>query len=268
MASLKTLLQGKLSEKELELVPRAFDQVGSIAVFSEFPKELRKKQKLIAEALMQTNPYITTVAKKMSDHAGKFRTKKVSIIAGKKTKVTEHRESGVRVLLDVEKCYFSPRLSSERLRIAALVKKNERVLVLFSGVGIYPLIIAKNSQAKEVVGVEHNPIAHAFAAKNIPLNKVKNVTVIKSDAAKFVPKEKFDRVIMMLPGDADKYLKYLPKMAKKNATIHFYDFQHEGEFDLGKDEVMNVFPKAKIISVVKAGMYSPRKWRICVDFKL
>ena len=268
MASLKMLLEEKLSKEELALVPRAFDQVGSIAIFSEFPKELKKKQKIIAQALMQTNPYITTVAKKMSDHAGKFRTKKVSIIAGKKTKVTEHRESGVRVLLDVEKCYFSPRLSSERLRIAQLVKKDERVLVLFSGIGIYPLIIAKNSQPKEVVGVEHNPIAHAFAVKNIALNKVKNVTFIKKDAAKFVPDEKFDRIVMMLPGGAEKFLKHLPTMAKKNATIHFYDFQHEGEFKLAEQEVKKVFPKAKILNIVKAGMYSPRKWRICVDFKI
>ncbi len=268
MVILKEYLKGKLSAKDVEKVPRAFDQVGSIAVFSEFPKLSKAKEKIIGDAVIALNKPIETVVKKTSDHEGKYRTKKVKVIAGKNSKITEHKEYGVRVRLDIEKCYFSPRLGSERLRIAQQVKKGEKVLVLFSGIGIYPLVIAKNASPAKVVGVEWNPVAHKFGLENIRLNKVSNIKLIKSDVAKFRSKEKFDRIVMMLPGGSEKYLKHIPNLIKPGGIVHFYDFQHEGEFDLAKDEVKKVFPKAKIIAITKAGMYSPRKWRLCVDFKL
>ena len=44
MATLKEALKDKLSEKELSLVPKSFDTMGNIAIFSDFPKELNKKQ--------------------------------------------------------------------------------------------------------------------------------------------------------------------------------------------------------------------------------
>jgi hypothetical protein len=43
-------------------------------------------------------------------------------MSGEKRTETTHKENGVNIKLDVEKCYFSPRLSQERLRIAKLVK--------------------------------------------------------------------------------------------------------------------------------------------------
>ncbi len=268
MTALKTLLQGKLTTKELSLVPRAFDQVGSIAIFSEFPNELAKKEKLIGTALLQLNPSIKTVAKKTSIHEGKYRTKKIRTITGEKTQITEHKESGVRVLVNIETCYFSPRLSHERLRIAKLVKKGEQILVLFSGVGVYPLILAKHSKASQIVGVETNPKAHQYALQNLTLNKTMNIELFKIDAKKFTSTKKFDRIILPLPGSAEQYFNVVKKVAKKGAIIHFYDFQHEGEFDNAKEEIKKVFSKAKILRIVKAGMYSSRKWRICVDFRL
>ena len=265
---LKNALKDKLTKEELDLVPKAFDQVGSIAIFSEFPEELSKKEKIIGNTLIEINKPIKTVVKKVSKHSGIFRTKKVKIIAGKRSKITEHKESGVRVRLNIDTCYFSPRLSSERLRIAKLVKKGESVLVLFSGVGIYPFIIAKHSNAKKIVGVELNNHAHKFAVENLKYNKVDNIEFINSDVRKYTPKTKFDRIIMPLPGDGEKFLGIIPKLAKKGAMIHFYDFQHDGEFDKSKIEIKNIFPNAKILRVVRTGMYAPRWFRLCVDFKI
>ncbi|MBI2652913.1 class I SAM-dependent methyltransferase family protein, partial [Candidatus Woesearchaeota archaeon] len=43
--NLKYYLKNKLTNKELKLVPSSFDVVGDILIFSEFPKELAKKEK-------------------------------------------------------------------------------------------------------------------------------------------------------------------------------------------------------------------------------
>ena len=162
MARLKELLKDKLSEQESKLVPNSYDQIGTIAIFQDFPKELKKKEKLIAETLIRNNKNVKTVAIKTKKHSGKYRLKEVKIIAGEKTKETIHKENNIYVKLDVEKCYFSPRLNNERLRIAGQIKKNEEILVMFSGIGIYPLVIAKNTKAKQVYGIEINPVAHKY----------------------------------------------------------------------------------------------------------
>ena len=35
-------------------------------------------------------------------------------------------------------------------RILTAVKNNERILVMFSGISVYPIVISKNSKAKEI----------------------------------------------------------------------------------------------------------------------
>jgi len=270
MAALKETLKGKLPARDIEMIPRAFDIVGSIAIFSEMPIQLRKKEKMIGNELMKLNKNIRTVAKKTGLHKGRYRTKKVEIIAGEKTKEAMHKENGVVALLNVEKCYFSPRLGHERLRIARLVKPNETVLVMFSGVGIYPLVIAKNSKAKEIYGIELNPAAHKYAVENLRINKAMNVFLIKGDAKKEVKhlKNKFDRIVMPLPKSADDFLEHAMIAAKKNATIHFYDFEHEGEEDDAIEKIRKKIKKFKILRIIRCGQYAPCAYRICIDFKL
>ena len=130
----------------------------------------------------------------------------------------------------------------------------------------------KNTKAKKIIGIEKNPIAHKYAKKNILLNKVKNVEFICGDVRTEVPKlnEKFDRIIMPLPKDADTFLDTALLVAKKGTIIHLYDFEHETEFDKVKVKIKNAVEKAKvkykILDVVKCGQYSPGKFRICADF--
>ncbi len=184
--NLKEALQSKLSEEELKHLRTGFDVVGSIAII-EIPKELVKKEKLIAQTLLELNNSIKTVAKKVGIHTGEFRTQKLKILAGEKTKEAEYKESGCVFKLDAEKCYFSPRLSHERLRIASQVKKGENILVMFSGVGPYPIVLAKNSPAHQIIGVELNPTAHKYAVENVKLNKsLKKVSIYNGDVKRIV----------------------------------------------------------------------------------
>ena len=163
-----------------------------------FPELKRKKIHCRNINAAQQNIKQLQKAKKYS---GRLRTPKITIIAGEKTKETVHKENNIFLKLNVETCYFSARSSNERLRIARLVKPGESVLVLFSGVAPFVCVIAKNTQAKEVHGIELNKKAHRYAQGNVVLNKFTNVQLLQGDVKKIVPtlKKKFDRIIMPLP---------------------------------------------------------------------
>ncbi len=275
--NLKQALAKKLTKKELEILRGSFDVIGDIAVI-EIAKGLSKKEKLIANELIKLNKNIKTVAKKVGGHEGKYRIQKLKIILGPKKTEAEFRESGLRMQLDVSKCYFSPRLGHERLRIASQIKKGEEVLVMFSGVAPYPLVFARHSPAKMIYGVELNPVAHKYALKNIVLNKLAGkIQLFKGDARKIVPKlvksgKKFDRIVMPLPKQAEKFLGSGLKAAKKGATVHLYAFYPEKKIEEAKQAIAAACKKAKkrckLIRIAKVGQQGPRIWRICADFRV
>ena len=273
--NLKFYLKDKLTDKELELMPTSFDVVGDILIFSEFPKELSKKEKLIGKTILETYHHIKTILKKTKKYSGKFRTPKLNVIAGEKKKETMHKENEVYIKLDVEKVYFSARMSSERKRIAGLIKPNESILVMFSGSGIYPLVIAKNTECREVYGIEINPIAHKYALENIKKNKLEGkIKLFLGDVRKIMPKldKKFDRILMPLPKGGESFLDLSLKFIKKNGMIHFYDFLHEDESYRAAEKIKNACEKSKkrykITKIIKCGQYAPRLYRLCIDFEV
>ncbi len=273
--NLKFYLKNKLSKKELQLVPSSFDVVGDIMIFSEFPKELGKKEKIIGETILQNYHHIKTIIKKTKKYSGRYRTPKLKFIAGEKKKDTIHKENETYIKLDVEKVYFSARMSSERKRIADLVKPNESILVMFSGSGIYPLVIAKNTKCKEVYGIEINPTAHRYSLDNVKKNKLENkIKIFLGDVKKILPKlkKKFDRIAMPLPKGGENFLGLALKHTKNNGFVHFYDFLYENAFykaeEKAKDACAKLNKRCRIIRVVKCGQYSPRFYRVCVDFKV
>jgi len=273
--NLKFYLKNKLSEKELELAPSSFDVVGDIMIFSDFPNELVKKEKLIGNIILQNYHHIKTVLKKTKKYSGKFRTPKLKVIAGENRKDTIHKENDVFIKLNVEEVYFSPRMASERKRISDLIKRNELVLVMFSGSGVYCLVIAKNSKCKEVYGIEINPTAHKYALININKNKLENkIKLFLGDVRKVLPKinKKFDRILLPLPKGGENFLDFTLKCIKKNGIVHFYDFLHENEFYKAEGKIKKACEKAKkkykILRIVRCGQYSPGFYRVCADFEV
>ncbi len=267
---LRDALKDKLSSEEFELFRGSFDVIGDIAIV-EIPRELRKKKALIGKTLIGLLKSVKVVAMKAGAHTGKYRLQKLSVIAGKKRKVTVHKESGILLRLDVEKCYYSPRLGSERLRIASLIKPNEKILVAGSGVGVYPLVLAKHSKAKELVGVEINPVAHKFAGENLVLNKLQGkVKLIKGDAKKAT--EKFDRLIIAIPHLGVKLVPSMLKLLKKNGFLHVLDFAEESNKEAPARLLVELCKKKKrkcrILRVVKTGTPGVRRLRVCIDAKM
>ncbi len=148
--------------------------------------------------------------------------------------------------------------------MAKLVKKDESVLVMFSGVAPFCLNISKHSKAKEIYGIEINKAAHKYALENLKLNKIKNVKLFKGNVKKVLPKlnKKFDRIIMPLPKDSENYLSLALKYLKKEGKIHTYIFVKEEDFKKLKQKYKKFKPK-----ITKAGTPSPGKYRVCLQLQ-
>jgi tRNA (guanine37-N1)-methyltransferase len=210
----------------------SYDIIGSIALI-EIPYDLKKYQKEIAEFLMKKNKNIKSVAIRSSPTKGKYRIRKIKIIAGEKTSKTIAIESGCRFIVDLNKAYYSNRFSEERLRIAKQIKKNENILVPFAGVCPYPIIIEKKSNPKKIIAIEINKNAFKLGKKNIEINKCKKIEFINADAKKELKKLRYtnfaNRIIMPHPTEAEDFFPLIIKTAKKNAIIHLYLFKNKKE---------------------------------------
>jgi tRNA (guanine37-N1)-methyltransferase len=194
----------------------------------------------------------------------------VEVLAGEKRTDTVHKEADRAYKVDVTKAYFSPRLGTERMRVAKQVKEGERVLVMFAGIGPYPILISKKAKPKEVYAIELNPAAVGYMKENIKLNKV-DVKAILGDVKAETPKlGKFDRIVMPLPKDAGNFLDVALPALKKGGTIHYYTFTRTTKE--AAEEVRKICKslgyEAEILASVECGTYSPCLSRICVDFRV
>jgi tRNA (guanine37-N1)-methyltransferase len=271
---LKEALQGLLSGEELQHLVQSCDVVGDIAIII-IPDELLAKKSLIAEAVLALHKNIRVVARRAGIYDGEFRTLPLEIIGGEDRKETVHREHGVQFLLNPETVYFSVRSSSERQRIATLVQDRERVLVLFSGIGPYPLIIGRANPSCRVFGIEKNPVAHAYAQKNLGYNKkISNVEFYEGDARSVVPElgMNFDRIVMPLPKSAEAFLDLALQFLQRPAWLHFYDLQDKGNIDGSIEKVRSACRQAARLvasaEVTICGHCAPRLYRICVDARI
>ncbi|MBN1544720.1 class I SAM-dependent methyltransferase family protein [Candidatus Woesearchaeota archaeon] len=271
--NMRSVVVAKLNKAELAHLRRAYDITGSIAIL-EIPPELERKEGLLAETILRLQKNVRTVVKKAGIHSTDYRIQPMQYLAGVDTKETVHKEHGVLLKLDVENVYFSPRLSTERKRVADQVRPGESVLVMFSGCAPYPCVIAKNTKAEEIYGIELNPFGHKYGLESLKLNKIRNVELFEGDVRELVPalKRKFDRIIMPLPKSAGDFLDIALMAAKKGTVFNFYAFEEEGKFDKAHKRIIKACDKngfrCRILRTVKCGQHAPRVFRICVDFQI
>jgi len=223
-------LQETHSTEGLGKVYNSFDVIGDIAII-KIPAVNIDKAAVIAEQIMAVNANIKTVLTPATRISGDFRVRELRLLAGENKKITSHRESGCVFTVDVEKTYFSPRLSFEHQRIASLVKPDETVVNMFSGVGCFSIVIAKTVSPVRVYSIDVNPVAVQCMEENVAVNRVQGkVFPMLGDAKAIIASQLqgvADRVLMPLPEKALEYLPYaLSALKLGGGMIHYYDFQH------------------------------------------
>lgn len=204
----------------LALAPRAFDQVGDLIVV-KVPVDLQDKADELGEALRDFHDARAV----FQDNGVKdpFRVRELVRIAGDGDALTQINENGVRLWVDLSRAYFSPRLASERARVAALVQPGELVADLFGGVA--PLGIQAARRGATVDSVDVNPDAIELAKRNIADNGVLGAVRLWLGDAREVAKElkPADRVAMNLPHGAKHFLDAAARVAKPAAMIHYHE---------------------------------------------
>jgi tRNA (guanine37-N1)-methyltransferase len=218
----------------------AYDIVGDIAIIRLVEKQPKHCNE-VGRAIMEVHRNVKTVLAQTNAINGEFRLRKLKHIAGEKRTETIHKESGCSFNVDVATCYFSPRLSGERMRIADQVVEGETVVNMFAGVGCFSIIIAKHAKVRKIFSIDLNPSAFQFMQENIRINGFYGrIVPILGDAGQVIQERLHnvaDRVLMPLPEKALDYFPYaLLALKGSGGWIHYYDFVHatKAEDPVGK----------------------------------
>ena len=272
---LKKTLESVLSTKESDELISAFDQIGHIIII-RIPDSLISKKKLIGETLLDQVKSAKSIFYQSSSVDGEFRTRDLEILAGDDKTETEYKESGCRFLVDVRNVFFSPRLSSERTRIAEFVNNDEVIVNMFGGVGIFSIIAAKMKRCT-VFNIDINPLAAKLCKKNIAINKlVGNVISIEGDASQVINSQlenKSDRTLMLLPEKSDEFLDSAILSTKSGGIIHYYSHIHADKKSdaakLSEQHYMQITPvKSTILGSKIVRPVGPRFYQTVVDVKI
>jgi tRNA (guanine37-N1)-methyltransferase len=247
----------------------SFEIVGDIAMIEDLAEGEAER---VASALMSSSKSIKTVIAPISDVEGEYRTRRYRHVAGEERTTTTHKEHGLRYRIDLEGAYFTPRLGTERLRIASLVGPTDVVLDMFAGVGPFSILMAK--RCRWVVAMDKNPVAVRYLRENARRNKVENIDILEGDANEIALRYQnaADHVIMNLPHSASLFLPAAIGAAKPGGTVHYYCISPED--DLYRDELlireaaekMSAGIEVLCESIVRS--YAPHRLNVVIDFRV
>ena len=272
---LKKALENILSDEDAKDLVSAFDQIGDIIIV-RIPDSLISKKKVIGKALLEQVKTAKSVFHQSSPVEGDFRTRNLELIEGDEKTETEYKENGCRFIVDVEKAFFSPRLSTERERISNLVNENDVIINMFGGVGMFSLLAAKK-KACTVYNIDINPVASKLCEENIKLNKLKGKVIsLNGDAAEIIKEQlqnKADRVLMLLPERSDEFLDTAISSLKNNGVIHYYSHIHaekkQDAVKLSEEHFQNINKiQSKITASRVVRPIGPRFYQTVVDVKI
>jgi tRNA (guanine37-N1)-methyltransferase len=266
--SIEAILEDIIPTEKLEDLKKSFDIIGDVVIL-EIPPELESEKVIIGEAALKFTKR-RSVYRKMSEVQGVTRTRKLELLAGVDNSVTIHKEFGCKLMLDVKKVYFSPRLATERKNVADQVQDGELILDMFCGVGPYVMNIALLKNV-EIYATDINPYAIQFLNENIKLNKLKGLVIpYLGDVKDFLrgTEQIFDRVIMNLPETSKSFLPLAIQHLKEGGVLNYYEFNHD--VSAVPNSIINAAGsrETEILDIRKVKSRSPGVWHVGVDAKI
>jgi len=272
---LKKSLESILTPSESSELISAFDQIGDIIIV-RIPDSLLVKKKIIGETLLKEVKIARSVFYQSSPVEGDFRTRDLEVLAGEDKTETEYKEFGCKFTVDVKNAFFSPRLSTERERIANMIKDDEVVVNMFAGVGMFSVMAAKKKRCT-VYSIDINPTASRLCEKNIQANKlIGKIISINGEASQIIKEQlqnKSDRTLMLLPERSDEFLESAINATKNGGIIHYYSHIHaDKKSDAGRlseKHFLQVTPvNADILGSKIVRPVGPRYYQTVVDVRI
>jgi len=296
--------------------PKSYDVIGDIAVLHSLPEEANKREDYlrIGEEVLSQNKALKVCVVRTSPLEGADRASPPMLrLASRHDNrmvgplLTTHVEYGIPCVVDVEKCFFSPRMGSERLRLTNSVARGEHVLVLFAGVGMEALQFAARTEASRVLAIEQNSTALECAYKSKRMlqkrqqksksnsNCVDRLEFQDGNVLDMLPlleRCSFDRIVAPRPKEANNetegdlgdgtagsdFLRaLLPVLKLDGGECHWYDFVADHEFptcERTRNFLQNMCKEefqlqSQIVHIARVGAsVAKRQYRVCVDLRL
>lgn len=219
------------------LLPTGYDVVGQVVVL-KLPEPLLAVRERIGAALLSVHRNARTVALDRGV-TGPLRVRDLEVIAGGPTLETVHREHGLELQVALDRVYFSPRLATERARLAARVAPGARVLDLFAGVGAFVCLVARDRAPSALTAIDLNPHATRLLQANLERNRIDTpVDVRQGDARAVAPRSAdWDHVVMNLPHDASAFLDVAVDCVAPTGEVHLYAMVERDTHDLFVDDL-------------------------------
>lgn len=243
----------------------SFELIGDIAVINDLAG---RDESEAVEAIKEHHPFIKTVLLKEKPLSGEFRVGDYRKLTGEETE-TDHTEHGCLFKVDPTKVYYSERYSSERQKVVSDIEPGEEILVMFAGVGPFAILAASLSEPERVVAVEKNPVAAEYLRENIEFNNVEDtVEGIEGDVREEVPDlDKFDRIIMPLPGSAHEFLELAYEHLKPEGILNYYRFVEGDHEEFILNELGDLGLDMDYVDSRSSGDRSPSEERVCYKLK-
>ncbi|WP_424018282.1 class I SAM-dependent methyltransferase [Halorientalis pallida] len=265
----------------------SYERIGDVAIVDEDDDE---RARALADAIVESALPVHTVLNRASKVKGDLRVRDWEVLAGDGAATeTVHREYGCEYAVDLAEVYFSPRLATERHRVAEQVEADERAFDMFAGVG--PFVIPFADRGAETVGVDLNGVAVEYLRENARRNGVADrVTAIQGDVRDVVSgssraqrsdgvrevageyEDWADRIVMNLPHSADEFLDTAVALAGDEAVLHYYDIQHEDDpYGPGERAIRAAAEPAYDVTVETrhtVRSYAPHELNVVLDVRL
>ncbi|AGB16578.1 putative methyltransferase [Halovivax ruber XH-70] len=295
-----TVIDREAPERETQTAPAdllgfepSYERLGRAVIVDEDDVDRAHE---IADAIVASDLPVDVVLNKASKVKGETRVRDWEVLASERANDSEptdgsvsdderassddgpsteviHREYGHAFALDLAEVYFSPRLATERHRVAEQVAAGERVFDMFAGVG--PYVIPMAARGAECVGVDVNPRAIEYLRENAARNDVaERVTAVTDDVRDVAGEyaDWADRIVMNLPHSADEFVDSAVAVADDDCTIHFYDIQHEDDpFGPGERAIRAAAEPDYEVTVEtrrEVRSYAPHELNVCLDVRL
>lgn len=259
---------GYTIEEEKHYDLPSFEIIGDIAIINDLDGRDREES---VEGILSHHD-VRTILLKTEGLSGEFRVGEYETLYGEETD-TVHREHGYSFKVDPTKAYYSERFSTERERVSSKIEEGENVLVMFAGVGPFAVMCA--DKAEKVVAIEKNPEACDYLKENIELNDFEDkIEAFCGDVIEITPglKQRFDRIIMPLPGSAIEFLDIALESLDEDGVIHLYSFVEDKDFRPLEEKIeeitMDKGLKYKVVDRVRCGYKSPSEDRYCFDTRV
>ncbi len=277
----------ELPARETETMPAdilgfepSYERLGDLVIVDEDDPE---RARALADAIVESALPARAVLNRASKIRGEERVREWEVLADagasgegatdRAPTETVHREYGCEFALDLASVYFSPRLATERHRVAEQVAAGERVFDMFAGVGPYAVPIAR--RGAEVVATDINETAVEYLRENAERNGVSDrLTALCGDVRELAADYEgwADRVVMNLPHSADEFLETAVALAGESCLLHYYDIQSdEDPYGPGERAIRAAAEPAYEVTVETrrtVRSYAPHELNVVLDVRL